>query len=193
MSLRKVFTAVNRSSFGSLGKFHCRLIHFTLLRKPLYPRNSISDNLHNLQSLFFISQKYKHKKAKGDDDEDDDYVQIDVDESELSKASKVINTSVSSMRVDIILKSGLGISRNKIETAFYDSKIRKNGRKVLKKSEGVAVGDELDLITDNNSGNPNFMTVSRLKIIGAKLDTDVYRIRLIRDKNLLVEKEDQFK
>jgi RNA-binding protein YlmH len=50
------------------------------------------------------------------------------------------------MRIDLILKSGLNIARNKIELAFYENKIRKNGKKILKKSQSVAVGDEIDFI-----------------------------------------------
>lgn len=180
---------MNKRQFSSLCKFQCRLIN----KKSFSKKNCLSGDLCNLQSSFYICKSYKHRGAKDLDESDDEYVEIDFDESELSKASKVVTSSVNSMRVDLILKTGLGISRNKIETAFYESKIRKNGRKVLKKSESVAVGDELDLITDSNASNPNFIVVSRLKVIAAKLDVDIYRVRMIRDKNLLVEKENQFK
>lgn len=193
MTSRIISKFVNKHHFSLICKFHYRLFHSTIFKKPYYPINYISDNLHNLQSSFCTNKRYKYKSAKDtDEDDDDDYVSIDVEESELTKASKIINSSVSSMRVDLLLKTGLGISRNKIETAFYESKIRKNGKKVLKKSESVAVGDEIDLISTQTSSNPNFIVVSRLKIIAAKLDVDIYRVRMIRDKNLLVEKENSF-
>lgn len=44
---------------------------------------------------------------------------------------------VQSLRADLLLKSALGIARNKIEAAFYEGKIRINGKKIQKKSVHV--------------------------------------------------------
>jgi len=91
------------------------------------------------------------------------------------------------MRMDTILKHALGKSRNKIEVAFYESRIRVNGEKVMKKSHTVEVGDEVDLIKGPSPNNPDFLIVSRVEVLSAKLDDDELEIKLKKFKSLLIE------
>lgn len=113
------------------------------------------------------------------------------------KSTKIMNVSVKSLRTDLLLKAGLGIARNKIETLFYDSKIRVNGQKVIKKGAQVHVGDEIDVIKGPSPNNPNFLTVARVEILSAdenEAKEDGFRVKLRRSKALTVENYvDQFK
>ncbi|XP_031785970.1 uncharacterized protein LOC100499182 isoform X3 [Nasonia vitripennis] len=103
------------------------------------------------------------------------------------KGSKIMNISVSSLRIDLMLKTGLRMSRNKIETAFYEKRIQKNGFMIIKKSENVIIGDEIDLIANKPMVNPNFLTVSRITIADINFQHDEYKIKIVCEKNLIVE------
>ncbi|ODM93139.1 hypothetical protein Ocin01_13541 [Orchesella cincta] len=94
------------------------------------------------------------------------------EEDEVSgKGDKTLRVKLSSTRVDALLKAGLGMSRNKIEKAFYDDRIRINGERPKKKSQEVFEGDEVDVVRGVNSLNPeNFIDVSRVEIVDIKLD-----------------------
>ncbi|XP_031785971.1 uncharacterized protein LOC100499182 isoform X5 [Nasonia vitripennis] len=98
-----------------------------------------------------------------------------------------MNISVSSLRIDLMLKTGLRMSRNKIETAFYEKRIQKNGFMIIKKSENVIIGDEIDLIANKPMVNPNFLTVSRITIADINFQHDEYKIKIVCEKNLIVE------
>jgi len=76
---------------------------------------------------------------------------------------------------------------SKIEVAFYESRIRVNGEKVMKKSHTVEVGDEVDLIKGPSPNNPDFLIVSRVEVLSAKLDDDELEIKLKKFKSLLIE------
>lgn len=56
----------------------------------------------------------------------------DVDKKQITKIR------VQSLRCDLLLKSALNLGRSKIEAAFYEGKIRLNGRKINKKSVHVS-------------------------------------------------------
>lgn len=104
------------------------------------------------------------------------------------KKAKVVETKVNAMRLDLMIKAGLGISRNKVETAFYDSLIRLNGKKAVKKSAEIAIDDEIIFINaDKAPENQKLLNVSRLKVLDAELDNNMYRVDLLREKNLLIE------
>ncbi|CAL8136554.1 unnamed protein product [Orchesella dallaii] len=82
------------------------------------------------------------------------------------KGEKVLHLKLASTRVDAVLKSGLSISRNKIEKVFYDDRVRVNGERPKKKSQELFEGDEVDVVRGYNSLNPeNFIDVSRIEII----------------------------
>lgn len=78
------------------------------------------------------------------------------------------------------------IFSSKIELAFYESRIRVNGEKVTKKSHSVEVGDEIDLVKGPSPNNPDFLLVSRVEVLSAKLDGDELEVKLKKFKNLLI-------
>ncbi|CAA9993676.1 unnamed protein product [Nesidiocoris tenuis] len=96
---------------------------------------------------------------------------------------------MTSLRADLVLKIGLGIARNKIETLFYESKIRVNGGKITKKSHRVGIGDEVDIIKGKSPVNPNLMVVSRVVVLSAKEheEGDKITVRMRRYKSLNIE------
>lgn len=144
-----------------------------------------------LCNKYFTRFKSTKKKTYDSDDEGGNFD----DDVSLSKDSKVIKFNTTSMRADMILKSALGVGRNKIEQIFYESKIRINGRKILKKSVSVQPDDELDVIKSVSPNNPDHLYVARVKVLDvtAKEDTIVVTVR--RFKNFLIEnyEEDPYK
>ena len=101
-----------------------------------------------------------------------------------------MKVTVQSMRADLLLKSGIGIARNKIEAAFYENKIRINGKKILKKSVSCSVGDQIDLIRDEPVTNPNHRVVARIEILNTKPKEDSIVVTMRRFKTLTVEKNE---
>lgn len=79
---------------------------------------------------------------------------------------------------------------SKIEVAFYESRIRVNGEKVSKKSHTLDVGDEVDLIIGPSPNNPDFLFVSRVEVMSAKLDGDELEVKLKKFKRLLIDNYD---
>lgn len=65
-----------------------------------------------------------------------------------------------------------------------------NAEKVSKKSHTLEVGDEVDLVKGPSPNNPDFLLVSRVEILSAKLDGDELEIKLKRYKNLLIDNYD---
>ncbi|XP_022237638.1 uncharacterized protein C6orf203 homolog [Limulus polyphemus] len=125
--------------------------------------------------------------------EDDDEEEEDRDdENEAAKDYKDIKANLNSLRLDVILKHGLGMSRSKAEEAFYESRIRVNGEKILKKSAQVQVGNEIDLIKGINSKNENFLDISRVIVqrIESRGETEKMSVVLRRFKNMVIENYD---
>lgn len=87
-----------------------------------------------------------------------------------------------------MLKTGVGIARNKIEAAFYENKIRINGKKITKKSVSCAVGDEIDLIKGESTVNPNHLIVARVEILSTTPKGDGISVTMKRFKNLTIER-----
>ncbi|KAJ8724380.1 hypothetical protein PYW08_015854 [Mythimna loreyi] len=126
------------------------------------------------------------KSKKNQDDSDDEEIDLDGDSS-LSKDSKVVKFSTTSMRTDVILKSALNISRNKVEQMFYESKIRVNGKKIMKKSASVKLGDEIDVIKMVSPKNPDHIFVSRVEIMNVAAKEDSIQVTARRFKHLLID------
>ncbi|XP_025424930.1 uncharacterized protein C6orf203 homolog [Sipha flava] len=142
--------------------------------------------LANTVRCLLSSKRYKRTKNQNDDDSSDDE-ELDLD---MDNSSKLMKFRTSTMRMDAILKHALGKSRNKIEVAFYESRIRVNGEKVTKKSHSVEVGDEIDLVKGPSPNNPDFLLVSRVEVLSAKLDGDELEVKLKMYKNLLINDYD---
>lgn len=79
---------------------------------------------------------------------------------------------------------------SKIEVAFYESRIRVNGKKVTKKSHSVDIGDEIDLVRGPSPNNPDFLIVSRVEVVSSKLDGEELEVKLKKFKNLLINNYD---
>lgn len=145
-------------------------------------------------------QKSKGSQKYADDDEDDNMVAIEDEEEGFdSNSSKVLILRVSSFRVDTVLRSAFQIARNKIEKLFYESKIRVNGYKIIKKSHNVALGDEIDIVKGFSSSNPKFLIVQRVKILAAAEPSDDNNentaLKIRRYKSLTIDnyEEDVYK
>ncbi|KAG4080218.1 hypothetical protein HA402_008289 [Bradysia odoriphaga] len=133
--------------------------------------------------------RFKYSKSqnkKGDDEEDDDSTSEDGDVYD-SESSQLTTIRVTSLRMDLIVKSGLGLARNKVEKAFYDSKIRVNGKKVGKKSVSLHLQDEIDVIKGLCPSNNDHIVVSRLVLVKAKANEVDISIGFRKYKNLTIE------
>ncbi|XP_017779595.1 PREDICTED: uncharacterized protein C6orf203 [Nicrophorus vespilloides] len=135
--------------------------------------------------------RYKSNKSKGkskqQSESEDEPDEQDFDDELNDKSTKLMNLKVTSMRLDGILKSGLGISRSKVEVMFYESKIRLNGEKVLKKGATVQEGDEIDIVKGVNTDNPKFLTVGRVEVLNAANKEDHISLKVRRYKTLTIE------
>ncbi|XP_029900460.1 mitochondrial transcription rescue factor 1 [Myripristis murdjan] len=129
------------------------------------------------------------------DPEDSDY-EDEVDEDpNLPKDYKDFEKFVQSFRYDVVMKAGLDMARNKIEDAFYSSKLRLNGQRLTKKSKTVKVGDTLDLVLSENQ-ETNTVTLMRVilrKVLGESNDAEKYKVALRRWKRVELSKEEAFK
>ncbi|XP_057337471.1 mitochondrial transcription rescue factor 1 isoform X1 [Microplitis mediator] len=151
---------------------------------------------HNLDCLITKrckSTKRQKQSSKNDDDSDDEEEELDAGISSLvagNKNNKIVVANVNSMRIDAVVKAGMGIPRNQAETAFYESKLRVNGHKVLKKGHQIGLEDEIDYIHGPSPNNPDFLLVTRLTVLNANNQEDGYKIKLLREKSLTIENYD---
>lgn len=129
-----------------------------------------------------INKSKKQEKETETEESDKDFMD-DIQD----KYTKTVKVNVTSMRLDVILKTGLGLSRNKLETTFYESKIRLNGEKVLKKSVHVQEGDEIDVIKGSSINNKDFLTIAKVEILSAIPKDDNISVKLRRCKSLTIE------
>ncbi|CAN7992100.1 unnamed protein product [Ixodes pacificus] len=144
--------------------------------------------------LRWKSKKSKAKARQEADESDDDEDEEDGEEADEDTAlgDNVRTAFVSSLRVDSIMKAGIGMSKSKVVEAFYSSLIRLNGNRISKKSTQLEKGDELDLIVGLKADNPNLMEVHRVTLLQVHSDqlTDKgrFKVKLRRQKNLTIEK-----
>ncbi|KAK9701276.1 hypothetical protein QE152_g30712 [Popillia japonica] len=142
------------------------------------------------RSLTVVPALFKSKGKKVDkklESDPDDEIEQELDEEILDKTTKVINVKVNSLRTDVLLKMGVGMARNKIENLFYESKIRVNGKKILKKGEVVEAGDEIDIIKGVSVDNPKLLVVARVEVLSVDEKGEKISARLRRTKSLIIE------
>ncbi|XP_012679405.1 mitochondrial transcription rescue factor 1 isoform X2 [Clupea harengus] len=149
--------------------------------------------------------RYKTTKKKGsqrtvqeeeeEEEDDSDYEDELQDDPGLPKDYKDTEKYVQSLRYDLILKAGLDMARNKVEDAFYGSRLRLNGLKLIKKSKAVKVGDTLDFILgeDKDMDTVNLKRVIFKKVIGETKDTEKYKVILRTWKSLHLPKKDVYR
>lgn len=152
------------------------------------------------RSLIITRGKKSKRSGTGQKTDHDDESTDEEDEEDWKEESglgyKDIRARVPSLRLDSILKSGLNMSRNKVESAFYDSKIRVNEKKILKKSKQLEEGDEIDVIKGISSSNPDLINVARVVIIKVGSydeDSDKRTVKLRRYQDLLIRKYEDSK
>ncbi|XP_050068187.1 mitochondrial transcription rescue factor 1 [Anopheles maculipalpis] len=148
--------------------------------------------LHNHHPVRGKSKKSGKQTARAADDdlEDEPEQGDDADEYEEllgDKHNRTVRVTVNSMRADLLLKAGLGIARNKVEALFYDSKIRVNGKRLLKKSAQLEVEDEIDVVRGPSPSNPDHLIVSRVEIVSVTPRTENLSVTLRRHKSLIIE------
>ncbi|XP_040917234.1 mitochondrial transcription rescue factor 1 [Toxotes jaculatrix] len=137
----------------------------------------------------------EEEDEKEKDPEDSDYEdELDEDPNQ-PKDYKDVEKHVPSFRYDSIMKAGLDISRNKIEDAFYNHKLRLNGQKLIKKSKAVKVGDTLDIVlSESQEGNTvTLMRVIIREVLGETTTTEKYKVVLRRWKCMQLSKDEAFK
>ncbi|KAG7212944.1 hypothetical protein KM043_002287 [Ampulex compressa] len=143
------------------------------------------------------SRRFKHgrkKSTKADidtDDEDEDSDEDNMNENDVNdKSKKIITGKVQSIRMETVVKVALGMSRRKLEEAFYKGHIRINGEKLLKKGNQLRIDDEIDYIVSRSPENPDFLIVHRMVLLAAKPFKDAIQIKISREKSLLIENYD---
>lgn len=144
--------------------------------------------LHNFASGLLaesIQSRQKHTKRAEVQEEDSEEEELLNDDQN----SKIVTGHMGSLRADGVIKSGLGLARNKVESLFYESRIRVNGAKITKKSQKVYVGDEVDVIRGFSEMNGEFLVVSRVVVLSCKEneESDGLVVKLRRFKNMTVE------
>ncbi|CRL07108.1 CLUMA_CG020105, isoform A [Clunio marinus] len=139
-----------------------------------------------LHSVYRFKYDYPSKSSPSSEKPEDSDTDEEIDEIDKKH---IIKIKVQSMRVDLVLRSSLGIARNKIEAAFYENRIRKNGKKIAKKSVSCFEGDEIDVIKMTEGlANPNNIMVTRIEILEINAKEDSILVTVKRFKNLTVEK-----
>lgn len=166
------------------------------ISQPLTSQNILP----NAQSNYFPARRFKSKKSKAkpemqeESDEEEEEEEGSLEDELLDKNSKILNVTLNNLRLDAVLKAGLSMARNKAEIAFYESRIRVNGLKVLKKSQQVKEGDEVDVIKGINVNNPNFLTVGRVEVLSVKPKGESFLVKLRKSKSLTIENyQDEWK
>jgi len=142
----------------------------------------------DFSSLSLTLKRYKSSKKKPQQAKDEESDEEDDDDvGEDDKSNKVLHSVANSMRIDLIVKICVGIPRAKAEEALYDSKIRINGEKVMKKSTQARIGDVIDVVRGPSPKNPDFIVVSRVTILSAVNEQNGFKIKYTRDKSLVIE------
>ncbi|XP_013141269.1 PREDICTED: uncharacterized protein C6orf203 homolog [Papilio polytes] len=170
------------------------LRQFTKQEIRLIPIRYIVNNLSVKKHLTAVSpvnvsyNVFRNKSKKQTNvDSDDEQEVFDEDDVSLSRDSKLVKFKTTSLRTDVVIKSALGVSRNKVEQVFYESKIRVNGKKIMKKSHMVKVGSEIDVIKSVSPHNPDHLYVARIEVLNIVPKEEDIAITVRRFKNLLIE------
>lgn len=94
---------------------------------------------------------------------------------------------VKSVRLDGVLKAALAIARARVEEAFYEGRLRINGKKPAKKSDTVQSGDELDFIKGADLLNKDFLSVSRIEVIDVMDTSTGAAVKCRRTRSLTID------
>ncbi|XP_076389674.1 mitochondrial transcription rescue factor 1 [Megachile rotundata] len=194
MLCRPICNIIQRNIFTNR-KIHYELQDTLIANFKRY--NLCTNYMHSQNVNLIIPRRFKskgkfarhNKRDEEEQEEDDEELSLE-DDPLYTPKSKIIETNIPSLRLDAVTKAGLGISRAKFDQEFYKSNIRINGRKCLKKSYMVKIGDEIDHIQKESPDNAKLIVVNRCKIISVSVESDTLRAKLIQDKSLLIENYD---
>ncbi|CAG0884499.1 unnamed protein product [Cyprideis torosa] len=139
--------------------------------------------------LFAPSAPSAADEMTDEEELDDDDFGLELDGATDGKNLKIRAVS---LRPEAIFKSALGLSRKKIEQAFYENRIRVNELKVDKKGLTLRINDEIDLIKSVSLQNENFLNIARVILHDVEPDEDErgdvsYILKITRFKQLLIE------
>ncbi|XP_014473066.1 PREDICTED: uncharacterized protein C6orf203 homolog [Dinoponera quadriceps] len=177
MLSRAAFNIFRRSLYNNARTLYC------LQSNPTYDINAKPQDHCNL----YVVKRFKSSKKKQNQNEEFSDEEEDIVEAEAPIGSKVLTISTQSIRLDTISKVGFSMSRSKIDEAFYASKIRLNGQKIFKKSKELDISDEVDLILHRSLDNSSLLVVNRIKILSMVPAVNGIKIKLSKDRNLLIE------
>ncbi|GBM53037.1 hypothetical protein AVEN_22412-1 [Araneus ventricosus] len=184
-----MFSTVSKScgrvNFNILLRHHSRLSYALLLQiqqlkinranaenfPPIFSKYSLLSPLplnSSLESQRYYAKKKKSKKqveeGEESEEEDEDFESLDPDET--GDTFNLMTKSLPSLRLDSVVKAGLGITKKKVEKEFYANRIRINGQKIVKKASTVHNEDEIDLVKGYSPENQKFLLVDRIIIKG---------------------------
>lgn len=115
-----------------------------------------------------LSDDEDDEEREKDDHLSDDEVEDD-DETAGQKTWKDMSIHATSLRIDVILSGGLGISRKKIEDAFLDARLMLNNKIISKKSKTVRTGDIVDMVLkgrhEESTDSVPSVAVMRVKVL----------------------------
>lgn len=166
----RAFVSISKKVTSNLESYNLDARKTCLQRTP---------NLITIKRLKRSSKRQRETESDSEGEEEND--EFDV------IANKIITSTVSSLRMENILKVALGISRRKIEDAFYEGKVRLNGKMMNKKSMKLNVGDEIDMIVSKSPQNADLLIVHRAQLLNIFVEDDKIYIKVARNKNLLIE------
>ncbi|KAJ8984773.1 hypothetical protein NQ317_012136 [Molorchus minor] len=182
----------SRETLKPIFNYYAKTKHFSSFCACSNPRtlqpSIASQNQSNLQICRYKSKGDKRRQKQESDSESEQETDDNFLDTMQDKNMKTLKVDATSMRLDAIIKAGLGLSRNKIEVLFYESKVRLNGEKVPKKSAHVEEGDEIDVIKGTSINNPDFLTVARIEILSVVPKEESISVKLRRCKSLTVER-----
>ncbi|CAB3987593.1 PREDICTED: uncharacterized protein C6orf203 homolog [Paramuricea clavata] len=106
-------------------------------------------------------------------------------QSDNDNSGKLIQLVVTSLRVDRVAASGLGIARRKIDHSLLAGKIFLNEEQVTKKSQQVVEGDIIKRISETQPSKDK-IKFGQVKVvsIGDLTKKGNYRVDLLRNKSL---------
>jgi len=104
----------------------------------------------------------------------------------------IVDLVVSSLRIDRIIATTLGIGRRKVEYNLLKGLVKLNGQTVSKKSVEVSEGDIIDQFSLENTTDSvyNFNRIQLLEIAENTTKKGNLKVKLYKKKNLSIDKED---
>jgi len=101
-------------------------------------------------------------------------------------AGKPFDIVVTSLRIDRILATGLGVGRRKVEYSLLSGCVKLNGQSTAKKNTLVKEGDILDVLADEQVSTEELI-FSRLKLVEIGETTKKGNIKVLFHRNKVLK------